>query len=248
MDIPDAPNTGRILDYWLGGTHHFPPDAGAAQAFDSLYDGFPQVFSTLRQFIGRASRAVVDQGISQLLVLGSGIPTQGNVHEAVPQARVLYTDIDPANIELGKQILADVPSADYAYCDAADLGTLDQAAVSRMLEPANPLGVVFVGVSVFLEDATVQKTLADIYDWVVPGSYLVADFDGEALESYPAVLKVLDDAGEPLHVRRPPQIRALLGRWELSADGIQPVDVWRNPDATRPEHVFMYGCLASKPQ
>jgi O-methyltransferase involved in polyketide biosynthesis len=245
--VPEHPNTGRILDYWLGGEHHFPPDAGAAQAFDGLYPNFPQVFGTLREFIGRAARAVADQGIDQFLVLGSGIPTRRNVHEAVPGAHVLYTDIDPVNIELGKKILADVPHVDYAYCDAGDFGTLDRQAVERILDLTRPLGVVMVGVSVFLKDQTVAKTLTDIYGGVPSGSHLVADFDGEALESYPAVLGILDEAGEPLHLRRPEQIRPLLGRWELTSDGIQPVDLWRNTPASRLDDVFMYGCVAVKP-
>jgi O-methyltransferase involved in polyketide biosynthesis len=245
--VPEHPNTGRILDYWLGGEHHFPPDVGAAQAFDALYPNFPQVFGTLREFIGRAARAAADQGIDQFLVLGSGIPTRGNVHEAVPGARVLYTDIDPMNIETGRKILAGTPHVDYAYCDAGDFGTLDRQAVDRILDPIRPLGVVIVGVNVFLDDRTITKTLSDIYDWVGPGSYLVADFDGEALESYPAVLAILDEAGEPLYPRRPEQIRPLLGRWELTPDGIQPVDVWRNTPTSRLDGVFMYGCVARKP-
>jgi O-methyltransferase involved in polyketide biosynthesis len=245
---PQAPNTGRILDYWLGGDHHFPPDAAAAQAFDKLYPGFPEVFATLRRFIGRAVRAVADEGITQFLVLGSGIPAQQNVHEVVPQARVLYTDIDQVNIELGRQILADLPTVDYAYCDAADLSTLDTEAVSRILDRDAPLGVVMVGVSAFLDDATVARTLADLYRWGSAGNRLVADFDGEALASHPAVLRILDDAGEPLHLRGPAQIEPLLGPWQLSAEGIQPVSVWRDPDAGPPPPggVFMYGCLASK--
>jgi O-methyltransferase involved in polyketide biosynthesis len=246
MDVPAAPNTGRILDYWLGGSHHFPADIAAAQAFDALYPAFPQVFRTLRDFIGRAARMVADEGISQFLVLGSGIPTQGNVHEAVPGARVLYTDIDEVNVELGKEILADVPGVGYSYCDAADLTTLDEIAVAKLLDLASPLGVVFVGVSAFLDDATVQATLADIYHRVQPGSYLVADFDGEATESLPAVLDLLEKAGEPLHTRRPADIEPLLGRWELLAGGVQPVASWNKPDAATPDEVFMYGCVAAK--
>lgn len=246
-EAPEAPNTGRILDYWLGGRHHFPPDVAAAQAFEALGPGFPNVFATLRAFIGRAVRSVADEGISQFLVLGSGIPTQRNVHEVVTGATVLYTDIDRTNIELGRQILADLPNVDYAYCDASDFSTLDQDAAARLLDLQHPLGVVMVGVSAFLEDAAVRQTLSDIYDWVTYGSTLVADFDGEALETNTTVLDILDEAGEPLHMRRPADIEPLLGRWELSADGIQPVDIWRNPEAERPDRVFMYGCLASKP-
>ena len=246
QEVPDAPNTGRILDYWLGGHHHFPVDVAAAQAFDSLYPEFPRVFTTLRAFIGRAVRSAVDEGISQFLVLGSGIPTQRNVHEVAPGATVLYTDIDEVNIELGRQILADLPNVDYAYCDAADFATLDHDAASRLLDPQHPLGVVMVGVSAFIEDTAVRQTYSDIYDWVTSGSILISDFDGDAAESYPAVVEALKAAGEPLRMRRPADIEPLLGRWELSADGIQPVDIWRNPDAERPDLVFMYGCTAHK--
>jgi O-methyltransferase involved in polyketide biosynthesis len=246
MMHPQAPNTGRILDYWLGGNHHFEADAAAGKAFDSLFDGFPEVFATLRRFIGRAARAAADEGISQFLVLGSGIPAQGNVHEAVPDAKVLYTDIDQANVELGKEILRDTPNADYTYCDAADLGTLDRDIAATTLDLSDRLGIVIVGVNVFLDDETVRKTLADLYDLARDGSVLVADFDGEALQSYPEVLRILDEAGEPLHTRGPAQIRPLLGRWELSTEDIQPVDAWRGTPASSGP-TFMYGCMARKP-
>lgn len=200
----------------------------------------------LREFIGRAVRAVADQGIDQFLVLGSGIPTRGNVHEVV-SAPVLYTDIDPVNIELGKKILADLPHVDYAYCDAGDFSTLDRDAVQRILDLTRPLGVVIVGVTAFLDDQTVQKTLSDIYDWVPSGSYLVVDFDGDALESGPAASDVLDHVGEPIYLRRPEQITPLLGRWEFAPDGIQPVDLWRDHPTTRLGGAFMYGGLAMKP-
>jgi O-methyltransferase involved in polyketide biosynthesis len=247
VTAPEIPNTGRILDYWLGGNHHHPADVAAANAFDNFYGDFPAVFSTLRDFIGRATRAVAEQGIDQFLVIGSGIPTRGNVHEAVPGAHVLYTDLDRENIRLGREILTDVSNVAYAFCDARDFSTLDQQAVAAILDPARPLGVVIVGVNVFLDDSTVQRTLADIHEWVASGSYLVADFDGEALESYPEILDILIQAGEPLNLRRPEQIRPLLGPWELSEEGIQPVQVWRNPEQSTLEAVFMYGCLCRKP-
>jgi len=247
MAVPQAPNTGRILDFWLGGNHHFEPDAAAGRAFDSLFDGFPEVFGTLRAFIGRAVRAAEDEGVSQFLVLGAGIPAQGNVHEAVPACRVLYTDIDRANIEIGKEILRDVPDTDYTYCDAADLGSLDRDVAAATIDLSERLGIVVVGVNVFLDDDAVRRTLADLHDLAPAGSVLVADFDGEALESYPEVLRILDEAGEPLHLRRPPRIRPLLGRWELTEDDIQPVGLWRDTGPARPGPTFMYGCMARKP-
>lgn len=159
---------------------------------------------------------------------------------------MLYTDIDRTNIELGREILRDVPNADYTYCDAADLASLDQDAAA-LLDLSERLGVVIVGVNVFLEDHVVQKTLADLYDLAPGGSVLVADFDGEALRFCPEVLRILDEAGEPLYLRGATQIRPLLGRWALSAEGIAPVDVWCGSETPRFDPPFMYGCLARKP-
>lgn len=35
----DAPNTGRILDYWLGGAHHEQIVVAGAKQFEAVYDG-----------------------------------------------------------------------------------------------------------------------------------------------------------------------------------------------------------------
>jgi hypothetical protein len=47
-------------------------------------------------------RFLAEVGIRQFLDIGSGIPTQGNVHEVAEQAdpadRVAYADIDPVAI------------------------------------------------------------------------------------------------------------------------------------------------------
>lgn len=245
MQTTPAPNTGRILDYWLGGTHHYPEDVVAAETFSQLFPTFPSVFRTLRCFIGRASQAIADQGIDQFVVFGAGVPTQGNVHEAVPRARVLYTDIDSANIELGRGILADAQHIGYTYCDVRDIGMLEPAVVEAVLGPVRRLGIVVIGVAAFLSDSELRQSLQALYDWAPPDSFLALDCDGEALLDHPAVLDILAQAGEPLNLRSPEQIRPLLGNWQLSDDGIRPVQRWRC-EAPPPEAVFMYGCLAHK--
>jgi hypothetical protein len=242
---PAEPNTGRILDHWLGGQHHFPADAAAAQAFEQLYEGFPTVFRTLRDYIGRATRSVRDLGIDQFLVFGAGIPTRGNVHEVVPDARVLYTDIDKANVALGREILKDVPNTGYTWCDAADLSTLDRAEVERVLGPLRRLGIVFVGLAVFIPDDRLRQTFEALYDWAPPGSAMVLDFDSDACSTVPNVVEILQSTGAPFEMRGPETIAPLLGRWQLTPDGIQPVAAWRNPE---PPDVptFMWGAVVTK--
>jgi S-adenosyl methyltransferase len=71
-------NVARVYDYWLGGDHNFLADQG----------------------LGRAVRLLAASGIRQFLDIGSGIPTQANVHEvaqqAAPGSRVVYVDVDPS--------------------------------------------------------------------------------------------------------------------------------------------------------
>lgn len=250
MKTPSIPNTGRILDYWLSGSHHFPIDVEAAKVFDAVYPNFPTVFRTLRDYIGRVCRYIESQGINQFLVFGSGIPTCGNVHEVVPQAKVLYTDIDAINIELGKEILANNPNADYTFCDATNFNTLNRSIVTQVLGSIQRLGIIFIGVSAFIPDETLANVLDTFYDWVPVGSFLALDFDGEAGMQYPKVLELLESTGEPLYMRNPTTIRPLLGRWQLTTHDIVPVAAWQAEPSSilveNKEPVFMYGCVAYK--
>ncbi|MFN6502369.1 MAG: SAM-dependent methyltransferase [Nostoc sp. DedQUE01] len=152
MEIPAVPNTARIIDYWLGGSHHFEIDVESARVFEEVYPDSPQVFQTLRGYIGRVSRYIESQGINQFVVFGSGLPTCGNVHEAVPSALVLYTDIDRANIELGCRILANNSKTDYTFCDVTKLETLDRAVMVNVLGTVQRLGIVLIGVCAFIPD------------------------------------------------------------------------------------------------
>jgi O-methyltransferase involved in polyketide biosynthesis len=241
---PKEPNTGRMFDYWLGGKHYYPVDVAAAKAFEAVFNDFPRVFRALRDFIGRASRYIQAQGVDQFLVLGSGLPTQGNVHEAVPGARVLYTDIDPANIELGQRILAGVPGTAYAFCDATNLSTLDMGTVERVLGPLRRLGIVMVGVEAFMPDDALRVTCQKLYELAPPGSFLAFDCDSPKGLDHPELIKMM---GPGFHMRTREQLAAVLGPWRLTEDGIQPVAEWRNPGKPAEIPAYMLGGVAAKP-
>ncbi len=245
MNVPVIPNTGRILDVWLGGQHHTPADQEAAMVFSSIYDRFPEVFQTLRQFIVRASQQLNQQGIDRFLVLGAGIPSCGNVHEAVPTARVLYTDIDPYNIELGKQILQNTSLADYSYCDANDLSTCDNDALQQILgiNNSSPIGYVVVGITVFMCDEAVSSLFQSLYNHAPAGSQVIFDLDSDALSNYPEALELL---GDGFHMRTPDAFSALIKPWQLTESGIQPVQTWHNDNDNTDLPVFMYGGVATK--
>ncbi|PWU53763.1 hypothetical protein DLJ47_15390 [Micromonospora sp. S4605] len=230
MVEPDQPSTARMIDFWLGGEHHFPVDVAAARAFEQAYGPCAPVFRELRAFLGRAVRAIVADGVDSFLVFGAGVPTMGNVHEVAPEATVLYTDVDPVTIRLGQRILAGSDRAGYGYGDATDIGTIDPAQLHRFVPGwgRRPVGVVFLGLAAFLDDETLARTLDELHGAVAPGSQLAIDFDTEELAGHPAALAMM---GPAFRMRRPEAFAPLLGRWRPTADGIAPIARWR-PDGS----------------
>ncbi|MBW4427752.1 MAG: SAM-dependent methyltransferase [Nostoc desertorum CM1-VF14] len=244
-----VPNSGRLVDYWLGGSHHFPAEVEVCQIFDSVYPHFPKVFRMLRNYIGRASRYIASQGIDQFVVFASGIPTCDNVHENVPEAKVLYTDIDPVNIKLGQEILAHNSNAFYTFCDITNIDMLDRSILTQSLGSIRRLGMICVGLQGFMSDEILAKAYDRFYDWAPPGSFLALDFEGEAAAE-PKMKEILESMGLTIYTRNSASIKPLLGRWQLTEHGILPVEAWQSnlqiKQTEIKEPAFHYVCVAYK--
>lgn len=225
---PQTPSTARMIDYWLGGTRHHPVDVAAAQAFEGAYGPCAEIFRSLRAFSGRAARHIAADGVDRFLVFGAGIPAQGNVHETVPGARVLYTDLDPQIVAAGRELLGDRAQVGYVFGDVADPRGIDPGALDRTLPDwtTRPVGLIFLGLAAFLDDAALAHALDEMYDLVPAGSRLAFDFDALELADHPDALAMM---GPGFHMRDPAAFGPLLGRWQVSPDGIVPVARWR-PD------------------
>jgi hypothetical protein len=106
-----TPNVARIYDYLLGGKDNFTADRMAA---DQLVEAIPDVAEIARDnrsFLGRAVRYLAaEAGIRQYLDLGSGLPTQANVHElaqgVAADVRVVYVDNDQVVASHGRAMPA----------------------------------------------------------------------------------------------------------------------------------------------
>ncbi|MCG5435298.1 SAM-dependent methyltransferase [Micromonospora foliorum] len=234
-------------DFLSGGKNHSEVDRkAAAHALRITPDG-PAARQANRAFLRRVIRFLVSEaGIDQFLDLGSRLPTQGNVHEVATDATVLYTDVDPVTIRLGQSILAGSDRAGYGFGDATDIGTIDPAQLHRFVPGwgRRPVGVVFLGLAAFLDDATLTHTLDELYAAAAPGSLLAVDFDTEELAGHPQALAMM---GPQFRMRPPAAFAPLLGRWAPTADGIVPVAEWR-PEGP-PERVpdAFHGVLATRP-
>jgi O-methyltransferase involved in polyketide biosynthesis len=245
MDHPAVPNTARLIDYWLGGDRHYEVDVAAARAFESAYGPCADLFRSLRAFSGRAVRHLAARGVDQFLVFGAGIPTQGNVHETAPGARVLYTDADPEIVAAGRAILAGSPTVDYVSGDVTDLDSIDPVALDRVLpeRAGRPVGLIFLGLAAFFDDATLTRSLDAMYDAVPAGSWLAFDFDSTELAGHPEALAMM---GPAFHMREPDTFAGLLGRWAVTDDGIVPVARWRPDGPVEQVPDAFWGGLAGK--
>jgi hypothetical protein len=243
-ETPPEPSSARMIDHWLGGDHHFPIDVAAAGAFEKAYGPVAHEFRALREFLRRVVGRMRAEGIEEFLVVGAGIPAQGNVHEAAPGARVLYVDLDETNVRLSQEILAGHPTAVSTHGDATDLSTIDPRVLVDTLPGwgVRPTGVAFLGLAAFLDDEGLTAALTALHDAVAPGSLLAFDFDTEVLRDFPAALAMM---GPAFRMRAPEAFPALLGPWRLTPEGVAPVGSWGSADDGAGEPASFYGGLAT---
>ncbi|HUZ38530.1 MAG TPA: SAM-dependent methyltransferase [Streptosporangiaceae bacterium] len=149
-DIKRA-NTARVYDYWLGGTHNFLADQDLGRAICAVDPIVRAGARANRAFLGRAVRFLGEAGIGQFLDIGSGIPTQGNVHEvaqqANPAARVAYVDIDPVATAHSTAILTGNDNAAVIEADLRQPARiLASDTIRTMIDFSRPVGLLLVAV------------------------------------------------------------------------------------------------------
>ncbi|MFD0853671.1 SAM-dependent methyltransferase, partial [Actinomadura adrarensis] len=111
-EIPtDVPTAARVYDVMLNGKDNFAIDRQVAQASLAIMPELREIALHNRTMLHRVVRYLAaEEGITQFLDLGSGLPTVRNTHEvaheANPDAHVVYVDIDPVVLAHGRAILA----------------------------------------------------------------------------------------------------------------------------------------------
>jgi SAM-dependent methyltransferase len=234
-----TPNVARVYDALLGGKDNYAADRAAARRLVAAVPGTTQAARANRSFLGRAVRYLAAQGITQYLDIGSGLPTQGNVHQAAhevyPAARVVYADIDPIVVSHARALLADSPAASSPKVTAveADLryprNLITSREVRDHLDFTQPAGLLLVAVLHFLTDADrphdVVRCLADR---LAPGSYVViSHVTADHLTPEAAAAAVYDGASAPGVARSREDIEQFLDGLELVPPGITDAAAWR---------------------
>jgi SAM-dependent methyltransferase len=232
-------NVARVYDYWLGGTHNFLTDQDLARALLAVEPNFRALARANRAFLGRAVRFLASAGIRQFLDIGSGIPTEGNVHQvaqhADPGARVVYADIDPIAVAHSKAILAANQNAAIIQADLRKPEKiLAHDTVRRLIDFSQPAGLLLVSVLHFIADAEDPwQIVAALRDALAPGSYLVlchaaSDSKPELTHAFEKVYN--NSVATQAHIRSRDQILRFFDGFGLIDPGLVYMPQWR-PDS-----------------
>jgi hypothetical protein len=237
-------NSARVYDWWLGGDHNFRVDQDAARALIAIEPNARLIARANRAFLGRAVRFLAaEAGIRQFLDIGSGIPTENNVHQvaqaAAPDARVVYADADDVAVAHSRLILDGNPDAAVIQADLREPASiLADPETQLLLDFTQPVAVLLVAVLHFIPDAdSPYQIVATLRDALAPGSYLVISHG--CSDARPDVTSVLETVykskvAAQVRTRTREEIARFFGGFTLIDPGLAWVPQWR-PD--RPEDI-----------
>lgn len=229
-------NPARVYDYLLGGSHNFLADQDAARAISAVEPGIASFARANRAFLGRAVRFLASEGIRQFLDIGSGIPTEGNVHqvagETAPGSRVVYADIDPVAVAHSDAILAGDPDATIIHADLREPSTiLGNEELRRLLDLGRPVALLLVFVLHFLGDEDrPHDMVAQLRDALAPGSYLVLSHGtSDGMDEAARAMKKMYNrtVSTAIHPRPYAEVLRFFDGFELVEPGLVPVPRWR---------------------
>ncbi|MFI6480532.1 SAM-dependent methyltransferase [Nonomuraea sp. NPDC050663] len=240
------PSVARIYDYWLGGKDNFEIDRIAADQLTKLVPDAVEMCRDNRAFLKRTVTLLAEAGIRQFLDIGSGLPTQENVHEvalgAAPDSSIVYVDNDPMVLVHGRALLSDAGHAWVVEGDIYDPGGIVAKACER-LDFDRPVAVLMLAIAHFVtDDAELARIITELRARLAPGSYIVMShaFAGERTgdDTVQGVQEVYaKSAAGGLTPRSREQIGGLFAGMELLEPELVPVKSWRTgvaPDYTKP--------------
>jgi S-adenosyl methyltransferase len=247
-------NIARVYDYWLGGSHNFRADQDVARAMIAVDPNIRAMMRANRAFLGRAVRYLIrEAGIRQFLDIGSGIPTEQNVHEVAQAAasgsRVIYVDNDEVAVAHSRLMLEDNPDATVIQADLREPAKiLADPETQLLIDFTQPVALLLLAVLHFVPDeADPAQIMATLREAVPPGSYLVIchacrDVKPDTADNATAVYT--SRVAAQLRVRTRDEIAALFEGFTLVEPGLVWIPEWR-PDspADVPEHPEQFWAL-----
>ncbi|MFD5753033.1 SAM-dependent methyltransferase [Streptomyces sp. NPDC127033] len=243
----------RVYDWLLGGKDNYPVDQVVGERIPAEAKG-----NALRNraYMRRAVAWVARQGVDQYLDIGTGIPTEPNLHqiaqETVPTARIVYADNDPIVLRHAEARLTGTAegATDYIQADVRQPeAILDHA--RTLLDFGRPVALCLIALLHFVPDEDdpygITRTLVDA---LPSGSYLLLSHT--TFDEHPQYRDVVTTAykeGEiPLRMRDRAEVARFFDGLELVEPGLVTAAHWyKDGPAPAPEPSGFYAGVARVP-
>ncbi|GAA1748872.1 SAM-dependent methyltransferase [Streptomonospora arabica] len=247
----------RIYDALLGGKDNYAADREAADRIKQKEPNAELIVHNNRAFLRRVvTYLVAEAGIRQIIDLGSGLPTQDNVHhiaqQIAPETRVVYVDNDPIVLAHDRARLADNPNTTVVTADLRESAAVLGATETRQLiDFSQPWALLSIAVFHFIPDD--PGSIIDAYRaHMPPGSHLALSHlsqDATTPETAAEITRIYQDATAPMVLRTREQIHGIFAGMELVEPGLPLIMQWRPPVEPRfPEQVWLFGGVGRIPQ
>ncbi|MFI5674215.1 SAM-dependent methyltransferase [Streptomyces cellulosae] len=252
------PHPARVYDWFLGGKDNYPVDEELGRQISAMQADAPRHARANRRFMERVTRAVVrETGIRQFLDIGSGIPTEPNLHQVAqsvaPDARVVYVDNDPIVLAHAEALLRGTPEGvtHYVQADAREPGLILEQAAS-VLDLDRPVALSLIALLHFVADEDgAHDLVATLVDALAPGSCLVlsamtADFDPDNVRKGIAAYTA---SGVTLVARSHAELSRFFTGLDVWEPGIVSLSHWRPAPGEEPAGdgpVSLYGAVGIK--
>ncbi|OEV07333.1 methyltransferase [Streptomyces nanshensis] len=255
-----------MYDYYLGGRDHSEADVRAAEAVATALPTVRTAARANRDFMVRATRWLAEErGVRQFLDIGSGIPTEPNLHQVAqgvsPEAKVVYSDNDPLVLRHARAMLGGDTEGNTAYVHA-DLtdpeSILDAPGLSDTIDLGRPVALSLCAVMHFVGDEQHPYDIVRTLLGALPArSHLVlthttADFlDAAQAKRAGEVLEMYEKGGSPLRPRTHREVARFFEGLEMAGPGLVLPHRWHpgpdTPARLTGADVPSYAGVARKP-
>jgi S-adenosyl methyltransferase len=256
---PSKAHVARMYDYYLGGDNNFESDRVACMELDKLVPGTRGLAINNRNYLVRVVRTLAqDYGVKQFIDIGTGLPTQNNVHQVAKSAHsdatVVYVDNDPIVAVHARALIPDDGSTTFLLEDVRHTDDiLSHRDTRRLIDFDEPVAALYISFLHQVPDRDDPGALVRLMmSRLAPGSFLAISHlvspDPE-LRARLTDLMLNATQGNWGRVRTKPEVDRFFDGLEVIAPGLVEITTWRPDDTAAEEQTYdwiEYGGVARK--
>lgn len=243
-----TPNVARVYNYHIGGKDNFAVDRAAGDQILRLVPEAREQGLEHRAFLRRMVRYLTrEAGVRQYIDIGSGLPTEGSVHEVAqetaPDTRVVYVDNDLVVVRHSQALIGTTKTTRIIAEDLRDPASILAAAADRgFIDFTRPVGVLlFAIVHHIADDEDPGGIVARIRGALAPGSHLAISHFCNPGPAHPEEAALAEESEQMFtekfgtgRWRTPEEIIAYFGDFTLIDPGLVALPLWRPDTADAP--------------